>query len=120
MANIGILDALTDDKDVILSDELNHASIVDGCRISKANVKIYKHKDLNHLEHQLKESKKFNKKIIVTDSVFSMDGDIAPLDGIVALAEKYNAFVIYPGYRKSYFSGIDTPLDMHKYFKSFY
>ncbi len=94
MANIGILDALTDDKDVILSDELNHASIVDGCRISKANVKIYKHKDLNHLEHQLKESKKFNKKIIVTDSVFSMDGDIAPLDGIVALAEKYNAFVM--------------------------
>ncbi len=91
MANIGIIDSLTDEGDVIFSDELNHASIVDGCRISKAKKVVYKHCDLNHLEDLLKKEKRAKKKLIVTDTVFSMDGDIAPLKEINFLAKKYNA-----------------------------
>jgi glycine C-acetyltransferase len=94
MANLGILDALTDKGDLIISDQLNHASIVDGCRISRADVKIYKHRDLNHLESILKSSSNYKKKLIVTDSVFSMDGDIAPLKDINFLAKKYNAILM--------------------------
>jgi len=94
MANIGVIDSLTDEKDVILSDELNHASIVDGCRISKARKMIYKHCDLNHLEYLLKKEKRAKKKLIVTDTVFSMDGDIAPLKEINFLAKKYSAILM--------------------------
>ncbi len=94
MANIGIIDALTDKNDVIFSDELNHASIVDGCRISKAKKIIYKHCDLNNLEDLLKREKLAKKKLIVTDTVFSMDGDIAPLKEINFLAKKYNAILM--------------------------
>jgi len=94
MANIGVIDALTSNGDVIFSDELNHASIVDGCRISKAKKEIYKHKDMEHLEYLLKKNKNAKNKLIITDSVFSMDGDIAPLKDINFLAKKYNAFLM--------------------------
>lgn len=93
MANIGIIDALTGENDIIYSDELNHASIVDGCRISKAKKVIYKHCNLNNLEDLLKKEKG-KKKLIVTDTVFSMDGDIAPLKDINFLAKKYNAILM--------------------------
>ena len=87
--NIGIISSLVDKGDVILSDKLNHASIIDGCRLSKADIVVYKHCDVKDLETKLTKSK--NKKILViTDSVFSMDGDIAPLKDIINLKKTYS------------------------------
>lgn len=91
-ANTGIIPALFDKDFLILSDELNHASIIDGCRLSKAEIKIYKHKDIEHLKKLLKTENK-KQKIVITDSVFSMDGDIAPLSEIYNLCKKYSAFL---------------------------
>ena len=86
--NIGIISSIVGKEDLIISDELNHASIIDGCRLSKADINVYKHCDVKYLENKLKKSK--NKKIlVVTDSVFSMDGDIAPLRKIIELKKKY-------------------------------
>lgn len=93
-ANIGILSALMKKRDVIFCDELNHASIIDGCRLSGAATIMYPHKDMNALERLLKKSATFKKKLIVTDGVFSMDGDIAPLPDIVFMAKKYSAFTM--------------------------
>lgn len=93
-ANTGIIPAIAATGDVVLSDSLNHASIIDGCRLSKADVLVYRHKDLDHLEQLLHASLHARRKLIVTDGVFSMDGDIAPLPDIVFLAEKYNALVM--------------------------
>jgi len=90
-ANTGIIAAVAGENDAILSDSLNHASIIDGCRLSKAHVHVYKHKDMGHLEMLLKENQHAGKRLIITDSIFSMDGDIAPLPDIVMLAEKYHA-----------------------------
>jgi 8-amino-7-oxononanoate synthase len=90
-ANLGALSALAGEGDLILSDELNHASIVDGCRLSRAEVWVYQHADMDSLQGLLQGSSRFKKRLIVTDSVFSMDGDIAPLPDIVDLAEKYSA-----------------------------
>lgn len=80
-------------KNIILSDELNHASIIDGCRLSHAKIVVYKHKDMHDLESKLKKYKR-RRKLIITDGVFSMDGDIAPLPKIVELAKKYNALTM--------------------------
>ncbi|NWF75994.1 MAG: 8-amino-7-oxononanoate synthase [Nitrospirae bacterium] len=91
-ANIGIIPAITDENTVILSDQLNHASIIDGCRLSKSNTLIYKHKDISHAEELLRTAGK-KKKIIATDSVFSMDGDIAPIKELCTLCQKYEAFL---------------------------
>ncbi|HEX4048445.1 MAG TPA: glycine C-acetyltransferase [Elusimicrobiota bacterium] len=85
---------MSSDKDVLISDELNHASIIDGGRLSKAVRKIYPHKDMKALEAILKEASGARRRLIVTDGVFSMDGDLAPLPEIVALAEKHGAFVM--------------------------
>lgn len=98
-ANSGCIPAVMVEGDVIISDELNHASIIDGVRLSSAAYKksegyVYAHKDMNHLEDILKKTQHFSKRMIVTDGVFSMDGDIAPLPDIVALAEKYDALVM--------------------------
>ncbi|HXO61753.1 MAG TPA: 8-amino-7-oxononanoate synthase [Candidatus Acidoferrales bacterium] len=94
-ANIGLLTSLANKNDVIFSDALNHASIIDGIRLSGARKIIYSHRDLNALESSLKENQsKPGRKLIVTETVFSMDGDVAPLDAIVVLAEKYGASVI--------------------------
>jgi 8-amino-7-oxononanoate synthase len=92
--NGAVIAALTEAGDVILSDELNHASIVDGCRLSAARARVYDHGDLDALEAALRESGGASKRMIVTDAVFSMDGDVAPLPGIIALAERYDAFVM--------------------------
>jgi 8-amino-7-oxononanoate synthase len=89
-ANVGVISALGDQESEIFSDELNHASIIDGCRLSKAKISIFRHRDPNHLEDLLKMSRaKF--KLVITDAVFSMDGDIAPLREISFLCEKYGA-----------------------------
>lgn len=98
-ANSGCIPAVLTDKDVVISDELNHASIIDGVRLSTAKYKksegfVYGHKDMGHLEEILSNTQGFEKRMIITDGVFSMDGDIAPLPNIVELAEKYNAFVM--------------------------
>ena len=100
-ANSGCIPAVMTDKDVIISDELNHASIIDGVRLAPAAYKksegwVYEHKNLDSLEGCLKRAseKGFEKKLIITDGVFSMDGDIAPLPGIVELAEKHGASVM--------------------------
>ncbi|MBV6713878.1 glycine C-acetyltransferase [Paenibacillus chitinolyticus] len=91
--NLGVFSTLLQDGDVVISDELNHASIIDGIRLSKAARKIYRHKDMNALEDVLRASGQYRKRFIVTDGVFSMDGDIAPLPAIVELAERYDAIV---------------------------
>lgn len=92
--NQGVLSSILGKEDVVISDELNHASIIDGIRLTKAARKIYKHSDMNSLEKELKESGDYRTRLVVTDGVFSMDGDIAPLPEIVELAEKYNALVM--------------------------
>ncbi len=93
-ANLGLLSSLVGDGDVVFSDELNHASIVDGCRLSRAEVKVYPHKDTAALEALLDKSRGARRKLIVTDGVFSMDGDIAPLPAIVSLARRYSAITM--------------------------
>lgn len=93
-ANLAVIPALVSEEDLIFSDELNHASIIDGCRLSKAEVIRYKHLDTNDLEEKLKVSKGSNKKLIITDGVFSMDGDITPLPQIYKIAEKYGALLM--------------------------
>jgi 8-amino-7-oxononanoate synthase len=93
-ANIGAIPVLAGEGDLILSDQLNHASIIDGCRLSKATIRVYEHINMDSLEGILKRSSKFKRRLIVTDSLFSMDGDIAPLPDIHSLAEKYSALVM--------------------------
>ena len=93
-ANTGILSTLVGEGDVIFSDALNHASIIDGCRLSRAKARVYGHCDLDQLETQLKAASSGARKLIVTETIFSMDGDEAPLVGVVDLAEKYNALVM--------------------------
>lgn len=93
-ANGGVFEPLFGEQDAIISDELNHASIIDGIRLCKAQRFRYKHNDMNDLEAKLKEASSARNKIIVTDGVFSMDGTIAQLDKICDLAEKYDALVM--------------------------
>lgn len=93
-ANGGVFEPLLGKEDAIISDELNHASIIDGVRLCKAQRFRYKHNDMNSLEEQLKESQSARHRVIVTDGVFSMDGTIAQLDKICDLAEKYDALVM--------------------------
>ncbi|KAG8006450.1 2-amino-3-ketobutyrate coenzyme A ligase [Nibea albiflora] len=92
-ANAGLFEVLLGPDDAVLSDELNHASIIDGIRLCRAQRLRYKHMDLNDLETKLKESQSARMRLIVTDGVFSMDGDVAPLKGICDLAEQYGAMV---------------------------
>lgn len=95
MANVGVISALADSKDIIFSDELNHASIIDGARLSKARIVVYKHSDMLDLQNKLREfAHNAANSFIVTDGVFSMDGDIANLPELVFLAEKYQACLI--------------------------
>lgn len=92
-ANLGVLSCLADADTVIFSDEYNHASIIDGCRLSKAKIVVYRHNDMHDLENKIKNTA-FTKGIIVSDSVFSMDGDIVNLPQLTALGKKYNLFTI--------------------------
>ena len=93
MANVGTITALMNKNSVIISDELNHASIIDGCLLSGAHIERYKHKDVEHAEYILKNYKSAY-KMIITDGVFSMDGDIAPLDKLYELGKEYNALLM--------------------------
>ena len=93
MANVGTITALINKSSVIISDELNHASIIDGCRLSGAHIERYKHKDVEHAEYILKNYKSAH-KMIITDGVFSMDGDIAPLDTLYELSKEYKALLM--------------------------
>jgi 8-amino-7-oxononanoate synthase len=93
-ANTGIIPVLVRGGDVILSDALNHASIIDGCRLARTKIVVYEHGDIDELERGLKDSLPNSRKLIVTESLFSMDGDEAPLIDIVNLAEKYGAIVM--------------------------
>jgi len=94
-ANAGTVAAVLGKEDLIVSDELNHASIIDGARLSKATIRVFKHKDLEDCERILKETAEWNgRKLIITDGVFSMDGDIAPLPALCNLAEKYNCIMM--------------------------
>ncbi len=93
-ANLGVLQSLVREGDVIISDELNHASIIDGIRLSKAERSIFKHRDMDDLERHLEKHRDKRVKLVVTDGVFSMDGDIAPLAAIVERAERFQALVM--------------------------
>ncbi|MHB1133260.1 MAG: glycine C-acetyltransferase [Chloroflexota bacterium] len=93
-ANTGVIPALVGEGDVIVSDELNHASIIDGCRLTKATRVVYKHKDVADLKQRLEEARGARRVLVITDGIFSMDGDIAPLDKIVETAEPFGAIVM--------------------------
>lgn len=92
--NLGVIESLLSSEDVIISDALNHASIIDGIRLSKANRCIYGHSNMEELEKHLQDCAGYRLRLVITDGVFSMDGDIARLPEITALAEKYNAVVM--------------------------
>ena len=92
-ANSGTVSCILGKEDVIISDELNHASIIDGCRLSRAQIKIYPHADMDGLRRALEEAEG-RRKLVVTDGVFSMDGDIAPLPEVVELAKEFGAAVM--------------------------
>src|SRR5690349_11061960 len=94
-ANAGTVSAILGKDDFIISDELNHASIIDGARLSKAKIKVFRHKDVAHAEEQLASVKdQPGRKLLITDGVFSMDGDIGPLPALCDLAEKYGAIMM--------------------------
>ena len=94
MANVGIISSLFNKDDIVFLDRLNHASIIDGVLLSRAKIKRYPHLDMGALKKMLESSGSYKKRAIITDSVFSMDGDIAPLDKIVELAKKYDCMVM--------------------------
>ncbi|BBO17085.1 8-amino-7-oxononanoate synthase [Candidatus Brocadia pituitae] len=94
MANLGALCAFVSKGDIVVGDKLNHASIIDGCRLSGATFRIYPHKDVSQLESLLQRSSGYRRKLVVTDSVFSMDGDTAPLTEIAGIAKKYDAILM--------------------------
>ena len=94
MANVGTISAIADKNTIIFSDALNHASIIDGCRLSRGAVKAYSHCDVEELKYLLKQVDRNARKLIVTDGVFSMDGDIAPLDKLYELSRDYNALLM--------------------------
>ena len=94
MANVGTISAVADKNTIIFSDALNHASIIDGCRLSRGTVKTYSHCDIDELKYLLKQVDRNTRKLIVTDGVFSMDGDIAPLDKLYELSRDYNTLLM--------------------------
>src|SRR6202451_4050614 len=94
-ANAGTVSAILGKEDLVISDELNHASIIDGCRLSRATIKVFKHKDTADCERVLQETTDWpGTKVLITDGVFSMDGDIANLPALCDLAEKYNCIMM--------------------------
>lgn len=93
-ANVGVIQALVGKGDYIYSDELNHASIIDGARLSRATIRVYPHRDTTKLSQMIEEDSDGATKLVVTDSVFSMDGDTAPLDELVRIKERHNAILM--------------------------
>ena len=104
-ANAGVFEATLGEQDVMIADRLVHASIVDGMRLCKAQQDTFKHSDMGHLEEKLQEHQDKRQRLVITDGVFSMDGDLAKLDQIVALAEKYDAMVFVDDSHASGFIG---------------
>ncbi|MEE9538577.1 MAG: 8-amino-7-oxononanoate synthase [candidate division NC10 bacterium] len=94
MANLGVISALVKEGDVVYTDALSHASTIDGCRLSRAAVKIFPHNDLDALKDLLKSDKGFRRKLIVVDGVYSMEGDLAPLPDLTKLAKSYDALLM--------------------------
>ena len=113
-ANGGVFEPLLGEQDAIISDELNHASIIDGVRLCKANRYRYKHNDMDDLEVQLKAASQHRRVLVVTDGAFSMDGTIAQLDKICDLTEKYNALVMIDECHATGFMG-PTGRGTHEY-----
>jgi glycine C-acetyltransferase len=118
-ANGGVFEALLGEEDALISDELNHASIIDGIRLCKAERRRYKHSDMTDLEQQLKESQNKRFRMVVTDGVFSMDGVLANLNQICDLAEKYNAIVLVDDSHATGFIG-KTGRGTHEHFNRYY
>jgi glycine C-acetyltransferase len=114
-ANAGVFEAVLNEQDVMIADRLVHASIVDGMRLCKAHQDTYKHSDMNHLEEKLKLHQDKRIRMIITDGAFSMDGDLAKLDKIVELAEKYNAMVFVDDSHATGFIG-KTGRGTHEHF----
>lgn len=118
--NMGAIAAITDENDLILSDELNHASIIDGMRLSKAARRVFRHADMDHLEEILKsERHKYQKVLVISDGVFSMDGDIVPLKDLVRIAKNYDALTYIDdahgsGVLGKHGRGTIDHFDMHK------
>lgn len=94
MANLGTISALVGEEDTVFSDALNHASIIDGCRLSGARKVVFAHSDLRDLEAKLQQASRGKKRLIVVDGVFSMDGDVTPLEGLAELAQRYDALLM--------------------------
>ena len=94
LANIGTISSMVGPDDFVYSDELNHASIIDGCRLSKARLRVYRHLDLDELDSLLSKDHQSRKKLVVTDTVFSMDGDLVELKELTELCEKHNAMLM--------------------------
>ena len=117
-ANAGVFEAVLGDQDVMIADRLVHASIVDGMRLCKAMTDTYKHADMKHLEQKLQEHQDKRARMIITDGVFSMDGDLAPLDRIVELAEQYHAMVFMDDSHGTGFMG-RTGRGVHEHFGVF-
>jgi 8-amino-7-oxononanoate synthase len=93
-ANVGILSSLMGEGDTVFSDALNHASLIDGCRLSRAEVRVFRHRDAGHLRTLLDQAHGTGKRLIVTDGLFSMDGDLAPLPDLAALARTYDCLLM--------------------------
>ena len=93
-ANVGAITALVEEEDVVFCDRLNHASLIDGCRLSGAKLRVFRHSDLETLERELHKARESRRRLIVTDAIFSMDGDVAPLRELCDLAERFEADVL--------------------------
>ena len=114
-ANAGVFEAILDKEDVIIADRLIHASLVDGIRLCSAQYDTFKHMDMKHLRKKLEMHQDKRHRLIVTDGVFSMDGDLAPLDEIVALAEEYSSMILLDDSHASGFIG-KTGRGVHEHF----
>jgi 8-amino-7-oxononanoate synthase len=112
MANLGAIPALVDEHDTVIIDRLNHASIIDACRLSKAKLQVYPHKDTGALEKVLQKARPFRRRLIVTDTVFSMDGDLAPLAEISRLAKQYDAILMTDDAHATGVITFDNPADI--------